>query len=93
MLTSSTDPHPLLGAGLEFRDAHGAVTSHAAVIAVFPSNKDSVGDLALIEHHDLFSGQTTTRRILPITELADHHWVFFASIEALQAHHRALQGG
>lgn len=89
MPTDLPEAHPLLGAGLEFHDAHGAVTQHAAVIAVFPSHKESVGDLALIELHDLFGGEATTRRLLPLTELADHHWVFFPSIEALQLHHRA----
>ena len=58
------------------------------VVAVFPSNKESVGDLALVEYHDLFGGEPTTRRVIALTDLADHHWVFFSSIEALQAHHR-----
>ena len=93
MPTAPSDPHPLLGAGLEFRDAHGAVTAHASVVAVFPSNRDTVGDLALIEHHDLFGGEPTTRRLVALADLVDHHWVFFASIETLQAHHRRALGG
>ncbi len=92
MPNAAFDGHPLLGAGLEFRDAHGAVTSHASIVAVFPSNKESVGDLVLIEYHDLFGGDPTTRRVVPLAELADHHWVFFASIETLQAHHRRAIG-
>ena len=88
MPTSSPDPHPLGGAGLHFRDDHGAVTIHAAVLAVFPSNRDTVGDLALLQLYDLFDRTPTTRRIVPLVDLSDHHWIVFASAEAMHDHHR-----
>ena len=75
------DQHPLVGAGLHFRDDHGAVTIHAEVLSVFPSNRESVGDLALLQLYDLFHREPTTRRIVPIVELCDHHWIVFADLD------------
>jgi hypothetical protein len=86
---SSDQQHPLVGCGLHYKTEDGCVKNQASIIAVVPSGNHAVGDLALIQYYEWFSGGPSTRRLIPLVELAsgyglaagEERWTFFDNIE------------
>ena len=77
--------HPLVGAGLHYKNADGIVSNQAQIIAVFPSNNSTVGDLALVEYYEWISSGTETRALVALSELTDRErWVLYASTDHYQ---------
>jgi hypothetical protein len=82
--------HPLVGAGLHYKDEDGCVQNQAVILEVVSSGS-SVGDLALIQYFEWFGGEPSTRRLLPLTELANSdRWVFYADVEEMKDHHERV---
>lgn len=94
MADASTTPnptHPLVGAGLHRKDADGVVQNQAQIVAVVPSGSSATGDLALIQHFDWIMGEPSTRRLVPLAELASgDRWVLYASIEEMNDHYERV---
>lgn len=85
--------HPLIGAGLHWKDEDGAVQWQASVIAVFPSGHPATGDVALIQFFEWGWGEPSTRRLIPIADLAaSDRWVAYASVEAMNDHYERVDG-
>jgi hypothetical protein len=83
--------HPLVGTGLHFTDDDGIVERQAAIIEVVPSGSTTVGDLALIQYFEFFMGAPSTRRLIPLSELAStERWVFYASTEEMNEHYQRV---
>jgi hypothetical protein len=74
-------PHPLVGAGVHFRDQYGRVQDRAVIVAVIPSNNASVGDLVLMQYFMLRKGEPPTQRLISLSELSSSdRWVFYNSL-------------
>jgi hypothetical protein len=83
--------HPLVGAGLHYKNADGIVSNQAQIIAVFPSNNSTVGDLALVEYYEWISGGTETRALVALSELTDRErWVLYASTDHMNDHYQRV---
>ena len=83
--------HPLVGAGLHYKNADGIVSNQAQIIAVFPSNNSTVGDLALIEYYEWISSGTETRALVALSELTDRErWVLYASTDHMNDHYQRV---
>lgn len=82
--------HPLVGAGLHQKNEAGAVQRQAVILAVVPSGNPSVGDLALIQHFEWLTGSASTRRLIPLTSLADERWVLYADTEDMNDHYERV---
>ena len=83
--------HPLVGAGLHYMNADGIVSNQAQIIAVFPSNNSTVGDLALVEYYEWISGGTETRALVALSELTDRErWVLYASTDHMNDHYQRV---
>jgi hypothetical protein len=82
--------HPLVGAGVHCKDKDGCVQNQAVILEVVPSGS-SVGDLALIQYFEWLVGEPSTRRLLPLTELASSdRWVFYADAEEMNDHYQRV---
>jgi hypothetical protein len=78
--------HPLVGAGLHYKDEHGRVLNQASIVAVIPSNS-AAGDLALIQYIEWMSGEASTRRLIPLSDLASsERWVLYGSAAEMSDH-------
>ena len=75
------DPHPLVGAAAHSLDEHGTTLYQISIVAVIPSGCGHIGDLALVQFYEWFVGEPTTRRLIPLTELATPDWKLFANLE------------
>ena len=83
--------HPLVGAGLHYKNADGIVSNQAQIIAVFPSNNSTVGDLALVEYYEWISSGTETRALVALSELTDRErWVLYASTDHMNDHYQRV---
>jgi hypothetical protein len=86
--------HPLVGAGLHWRDEKGRIENQACIIAVIPSGSSTTGDLALIQYFEFFSGSPSTRRLIQLSELAStDRWVFYSSVEEMRDYYQHVEGG
>lgn len=84
--------HPLAGAGLHYKDEHERVLNQAMIVEVIPSNS-AVGDLALIQYFEWFIGAPSTRRLIPLSELASSdRWVFYSSVDEMNDHYERVDG-
>jgi hypothetical protein len=78
--------HPLIGAGLHYKDEHGRVLNQVSIVAVIASNS-AAGDLALIQYFEWISGEPSTRRLIPLSELASSdRWVLYSSVAEMKDH-------
>ena len=85
--------HPLVGAGLHYKDEHGRVLNQVSIVAVIPSNS-AVGDLALIQYFEWMSGEPSTRRLIPLSELASSdRWVLYSSVAEMNDHFQRSDEG
>jgi hypothetical protein len=76
---SSVTPHPLVGAGVHFKNERGRVRDHAAIVAVIPSNNAAVGDLVLLQYFE--RDEPPPQRLIPLAELSNSdRWVLYKSI-------------
>jgi hypothetical protein len=76
---SSVTPHPLVGAGIHFKDQYGRVHDRAAIVAVIPSNNAAVGDLVLLQYFE--RDEPPRQRLLPLVELSSgERWVLYKSV-------------
>jgi hypothetical protein len=80
---------PLIGSGLHFKLPNGYINEQAVVIDVTISGNVNVGRLVLIEYFSWLTGEATTRRLIPLTELATEQWVFYASVADMNASYEA----
>lgn len=83
--------HQLVGAGLHWKDRNGCVQNQAEIIAIIPSGCTIVGDLALIQYFDWIVGHSSTRRLIPLRDLAaSEQWVFYSSVEEMNDHYERV---
>ena len=83
--------HPLVGAGVHYKDEHGRIRHQAAILAVFPSNCATTGDLVLLQVFAWVMGGASTQRVLPLIEMASsERWVIYQSTEEMNAHYRSV---
>jgi hypothetical protein len=76
---SSVMPHPLVGAGVHFKDQYGRMHDRAAIVAVIPSNNAAVGDLVLLQYFGRDGPQT--QRLISLTELSSgDRWMLYKSV-------------
>ena len=82
--------HPLVGAGLHYKDEDGCVANQAQIVAVFPSNNPSVGDVALIQYYEWF-GSPSTRGLVSLAEPTDRErWVLYRSVNEMIDHYERV---
>jgi hypothetical protein len=84
--------HPLIGTGLHWKDEDGAVQHQAVVVDVVPSGNAAVGDLALIQYFEWPMGEPSTRRLIPLVELASaapgkDRWVLYRDVDDMNDHY------
>jgi hypothetical protein len=80
--------HPLVGAGIHFKDDAGCVVNQMAIAAVIPSNNVAVGDLVLLQYFEWMMGDRTNQRLVPLTELASSdRWVIYKSVDEMNEHY------
>jgi hypothetical protein len=84
--------HPLVDAGLHFKDEHGRVKNQGTIAAVIPSNNHNVGDLVLVQYFDWVMGFPSTRRLVPLSELTTDNWVLYESIKQMTDHYERTDG-
>jgi hypothetical protein len=76
---SSVTPHPLVGAGVRFKNERGLVRDQAAIVAVIPSNNAAVGDLVLLQYFE--RDEPPPQRLVPLAELSNSdRWVLYKSV-------------
>jgi hypothetical protein len=76
---SAVTPHPLVGAGVHFKDQYGRVHDRAAIVAVLQSNNAAVGDLVLLQYFE--RDEPPRQRLLPLAELSSgERWVLYKSV-------------
>jgi hypothetical protein len=87
------EKHPLIGAGLHYKDEHGRVLNQASIVAVIPSNS-AAGDLALIQYIEWMSREPSTRRLIPLSDLASSdRWVLYSSAAEMKDHFQRSDEG
>ena len=83
--------HPLVGAGLHWRDERGYTQNQATIVAVIPSGNAQVGDLALIQYFEWIIGGISTRRLVALSELASsEQWVLYSSVDEMNDHYERV---
>lgn len=83
--------HPLVGAGVHYKNEHGCVENQAAIVAIIPSNNSAVGDLALLQYFEWMMGDASTQRLIPLAELAaSDRWVLYQSPEEMNDHYKRV---
>lgn len=94
MSTAKPEPtvgkHPLLGAGLHWKDDVGRIERQAEITAVFPSGHRRVGHIALIQYFSWIMGERTTRQLVPVTRLTDTQWVLYASVADMNDYYNTI---
>ena len=89
--TNQRSSHPLVGAGLHWKGPDGDVINQAQVVAVFSSGSTAVGDVALLQYFEWFMGEPSTRRLIPVAELASSdRWVLYPSVEVMNDHYERV---
>lgn len=83
--------HPLIGAGLHWRDERGYTQNQAMIVDVFPSGSPQAGDLALIQYFEWIIGERSTRRLIALAELASSdQWVLYSSVDEMNDHYERV---
>jgi hypothetical protein len=83
--------HPLVGAGVHWKDERGYTRHKATIIEVISSGSTQVGDLALLQYFDWIIGEPSTRRLVRLSELASsEQWVLYSSVEEMNAHYERI---
>jgi hypothetical protein len=86
----NTSEHPLLNAGVHFKDENGCVESQATIAAIISTNS-TMGDLALLQYYEWFVGEASTRRLVPLSELASSdRWVLYRNLEEMNDHYERV---
>jgi hypothetical protein len=86
-----TEPaHPLVGAGVHYKDENGVVQNQAAIVAVIPGG-GHLGDLALLQYFEWFTGSPSTRRLVSLSELAaSDRWVLYRDVDEMNDHYERV---
>ena len=86
--------HPLVGAGVHFKDDKGEIVNQAMIVAVVPSNAAAVGDLVLLQYFSWIAGDPTNRRLIPLATLASSKaWALYKSVDEMNSEYEYVSGG
>lgn len=86
-----TSKHPLVDAGLHWKNKDGEVINQATILDVIPSGCPATGDMALIQYLDWAMGDPSTRRLIPLAEMASsEQWVLYSSVEDMKDHYERV---
>lgn len=80
--------HPLIGAGVHWKNHKGSVENQAVILDVIP---DAKGDIALIQSLDFAIGFPSTRRLVALAELCSSDcWVLYSSVDEMNEHYARI---